>query len=353
MNVAVGCKVRFLNDVGGGEVIRIIDKRTALVKTFDGFEMPALLSELVVVEPSADELLQKKTVQEKETAEANRKKKPKSKVETLTDDTPEVADSSGDELSLDIAFVPSNISNLQQSTFDMYLINDSTYRVFYVLSNVIDGNHNPIRSGILQPETKVLVKRLTPEDVSKLILMNLQAIYHKNIPYKPFQPEFYDIELDPIKLYKRGNFKRNDFFDTDAYIISIASTKREAFIRHLTDKAIAEAIKQKEKPAPVKEVKKPNIETEEVDLHIHELIDNWKDLTPGEILKIQLARFETALEGGIKSTTTKRMVFIHGVGNGKLKYEITKLLSSKYPKLRYQDASFKEYGFGATMVFLK
>ncbi|MBP7170270.1 MAG: DUF2027 domain-containing protein, partial [Bacteroidales bacterium] len=248
MNVAVGCKVRFLNDVGGGEVIRIIDKRTALVKTFDGFEMPVLLSELVVVEPAADELLQKKTVQEKETADANRNKKPKSEVINLTDDTPEVADSSGDELSLDIAFVPSNISNLQQSTFDMYLVNDSTYRVFYVLSNVIDDNHTPISSGILQPDTKVLVKRLTPEDVSKLILMNLQAIYYKNIPYKPFQPEFYDIELDPIKLYKRGNFKRNDFFDIDAYIISIASTKREAFIRHLTDKAIVEAIKQKEKP---------------------------------------------------------------------------------------------------------
>lgn len=353
MNVAVGCKVRFLNDVGGGEVIRIIDKRTVLVNTFDGFEMPALLSELVVVEQAADELLQKKTVQENETAESNHKKKSKIDVVKQAGEDSELPDSSGAEISLDIAFVPSNISNLQQSTFDMYLVNDSSYRVFYVLSNVIDDNHNPISSGIIQPDTKVLVKRLTPEIISKLILMNLQAIYHKNIPFKPFQPEFYDIELDPIKLYKKGNFIPSDFFDADAYIISIASTKREAFIRQLTDKAIAEAIKQKEKPAQAKEVKKPDSEIEEVDLHIHELIDNWKDLTPGEILKIQLARFETALEGGIKSPATKRMVFIHGVGNGKLKYEITKLLNSKYPKLRYQDASFKEYGFGATLVFLR
>lgn len=353
MNVTVGCKVRFLNDVGGGEVIRIIDKRTALVKTFDGFEMPALLSELVVVEPAADQLLQDKPVQEKKTAEAIHKKKSKLEVTRQPVEKSEVADSSGDEISLDIAFLPSNISNLQQSNFDMYLVNDSSYRVFYVLSNVIDDTHTPISTGILQPDTKILVKRLNPEDISKLILMNLQAIYHKNIPYKPFQPEFYDIALDPIKLYKRGNFKQNNFFDTDAFIISVASTKREVFIRHLTDKAIVEALKQKEKPVQAKEVKKTNPEIEEVDLHVHELIDNWKDLTPGEILKIQLARFETALEGGLKSAATKRMVFIHGVGNGKLKYEITKLLKSKYPKLRYQDASFKEYGFGATMVFLK
>ncbi|HDP74849.1 MAG TPA: DUF2027 domain-containing protein [Bacteroidales bacterium] len=353
MNVAVGCKVRFLNDVGGGEVIRIIDKRTALVKTYDGFDMPALISELVVVEPAADKLLQSKPDQAKDSAEANLKKKSKTAVVKQNDEETGLTDSSGDEISLDIAFVPSNISNLQQSTFEMYLVNESSYRVFYVLSNVIDDNHTPISSGILHPDTKVLVKKLTPEDISKLILMNLQAIYHKNIPFKPFQPEFYDIELAPIKFYKKGNFISNDFFDSDAYIISIASTKREAFIRHLTDKAIAEAIKQKDKPTQAQKVKKPDPGIEEVDLHIHELIDNWKDLTPGEILKIQLARFETALEGGLKSAATKRMIFIHGVGNGKLKYEITKLLNSKYPNLRYQDASFKEYGFGATMVFLK
>ncbi len=47
------------------------------------------------------------------------------------------------------------------------------------------------------------------------------------------------------------------------------------------------------------------------------------------------------------------MVFIHGVGNGKLKYEIHKLLDTRFAGLKYQDASFKEYGFGATLVYLK
>jgi dsDNA-specific endonuclease/ATPase MutS2 len=75
-------------------------------------------------------------------------------------------------------------------------------------------------------------------------------------------------------------------------------------------------------------------------------------MAPGEIIQIQLARFETALQGGLKGNT-KKMVFIHGIGNGKLKYEITRALDSKYPKLKYQDASFKEYGYGATLVYLK
>jgi hypothetical protein len=35
-----------------------------------------------------------------------------------------------------------------------------------------------------------------------------------------------------------------------------------------------------------------------------------------------------------------------------LKQEITKLLKSKYKHLYYQDASFKEYGYGATMIII-
>jgi dsDNA-specific endonuclease/ATPase MutS2 len=41
------------------------------------------------------------------------------------------------------------------------------------------------------------------------------------------------------------------------------------------------------------------------------------------------------------------------VGNGVLKQEITKKLKSKYSKFNFQDASFKEYGYGATMVILR
>ncbi len=353
MQVAIGCKVRFLNDVGGGEVIRFLDKRTAIVRTFDGFEIPTLISELVVVEPASDLQLQNTPYQEIGQDVSDHKIKSKTTDLKRTETAKETVDSKGDDISLILALVPSNPSNLQQSNFDLFLVNDSTYRIFYVLSFVTNQMLSPLSSGILQPDTKILVKQLSPEDVGKLQVVNLQALYFKNITFKPFQPEYYEIELNPIKLYKRGNFVPNDFFDTDAYIVTIANSKRELMIRHLTDKAISDAIRQKDKPNPVIENKKVEPEIEEVDLHIHQLVDNWNGLTPGEILKIQLARFETALEGGLKSTLTKRMIFIHGVGNGKLKFEITKLLSSKYPKLRYQDASFKEYGFGATMVFLR
>jgi dsDNA-specific endonuclease/ATPase MutS2 len=123
------------------------------------------------------------------------------------------------------------------------------------------------------------------------------------------------------------------------------------------DASAVEFLKEKyeidQKPAEKKiKVENPTSDIEEVDLHIEEIIDNFANLSNGEIVNIQLARFTTALEGAILSKT-KRIVFIHGVGNGKLKYELCKTLDTKYPDLKYQDASYAEYGFGATMVFLK
>ena len=47
MNFKTGDKVKFLNDIGGGVITEFIDKKSAKVRTGDGFEIPVLISELV------------------------------------------------------------------------------------------------------------------------------------------------------------------------------------------------------------------------------------------------------------------------------------------------------------------
>ncbi|MDE6770914.1 MAG: Smr/MutS family protein, partial [Muribaculaceae bacterium] len=44
------------------------------------------------------------------------------------------------------------------------------------------------------------------------------------------------------------------------------------------------------------------------------------------------------------------IVFIHGKGEGVLRKAVLDLLKKEYPKAELQDASFREYGFGATLV---
>ena len=93
-------------------------------------------------------------------------------------------------------------------------------------------------------------------------------------------------------------------------------------------------------------------DVEEVDLHIHTLVDHPGNHTSGELVDMQLARFEMAIEGAIRHGQ-KRIIFIHGTGSGMLKWRMRRILDEKYPKLQYQDASFREYGYGATLVLLK
>ena len=46
----------------------------------------------------------------------------------------------------------------------------------------------------------------------------------------------------------------------------------------------------------------------------------------------------------------KKIVFIHGKGEGVLRQAIIHELNYRYKKYSYQDASFQEYGYGATQV---
>ena len=71
----------------------------------------------------------------------------------------------------------------------------------------------------------------------------------------------------------------------------------------------------------------PDTHVEEVDLHIQELVEHDENLSAGEILDIQMSRFTTALEGAIRGKT-KKIVFIHGVGNGRLKHKLRKTLET-------------------------
>ena len=46
-------------------------------------------------------------------------------------------------------------------------------------------------------------------------------------------------------------------------------------------------------------------------------------------------------------------MFIHGKGEGVLRRAIINELNYRYKKYTYQDASFQEYGYGATQVTIR
>ncbi|MBK9287271.1 MAG: Smr/MutS family protein [Flavobacteriales bacterium] len=88
----------------------------------------------------------------------------------------------------------------------------------------------------------------------------------------------------------------------------------------------------------------------EVDLHLHELVDNERGMSDGEKLQYQLSYFERMLTTAIRERKRK-LIVIHGVGEGVLREEVRKVLQY-YEHLRFDDADPRRYGYGATAVEL-
>jgi hypothetical protein len=89
----------------------------------------------------------------------------------------------------------------------------------------------------------------------------------------------------------------------------------------------------------------------EVDLHIEELVDDHRGWSNAEILIYQIEKFEKVLNKAFQ-IGTKKIIVVHGRGDGVLRYEIRRKLRD-YPGIEVYDASYKNYGQGATEILLR
>lgn len=111
---------------------------------------------------------------------------------------------------------------------------------------------------------------------------------------------------------------------------------------------------EKEDKKPKKSIKiKPKERYQpkmEVDLHLHKLVDNERGMSNFDKLNLQLDTARRQLDFAIRKKIQK-IVFIHGVGEGVLKMELESLFS-RYDNIKYYEADYKKYGFGATEVYI-
>lgn len=94
--------------------------------------------------------------------------------------------------------------------------------------------------------------------------------------------------------------------------------------------------------------KSHNEDAWEIDLHIEELVDDYRHLTNGEIMEIQLHHFRSFMNAA-REKRIRRVIVIHGVGTGRLRQELYALLHT-HEGLDVFDAPYKEYGQGATEI---
>ncbi|NOY96361.1 MAG: DUF2027 domain-containing protein [Chlorobi bacterium] len=343
--VKVGDKVKFLNDIGGGVVTRIVGKNLAHVENEDGFEIPTLISQLVKVEEVTESFSLPGNTGEVESTEEP----------ILQAETKPVFIEGKDNPDFYLAFVPQIEENPVGGDIEAWLVNDSNFHLIVHYSHNVDGLYKSVWAGTQEPNS---VKHL--EDFSHIDLTDLpgfcfQVIYFSEESREIYQPVVKEIKVNPVKFYKEKTFFKTMFFKRNALLLAISNNLQSVELDKLTNSDVQEVLRQKQAESiqPKKPgIKKRSADFVEVDLHIHELLDNYSGLSNHEILDIQMDRFRSEMERAIKNKA-KRIVFIHGIGQGTLKAEIIKELKTKYRKYYFQDASFKEYGYGATMVIFQ
>ncbi len=350
MKFKIGDKVKFLNETGTGEISEIIDQKMVKVKIEEGFEIPVMANELIMSIIDSDYEAGTTNIQEASNSTI-----------TNTYNTEENTNFElAENLPVDtiknicIGFLPHDEIDVHNSDIDLYLINDCDYTILYMMGYQENVSLHFLKSGFLEANTKLLITTFSQTEISKIKKIHTQLLFVSGEKYFHQMPVNKFIDIDNIRFYKQNIYKENDFFYEKAALFTIEENQLSELLNKTSKDDILQAVIEKETiPNKKDKVKNTgnNSDIEEVDLHIEEITEDYHELSPGEILDIQMSRFQVALEGAIINKTRK-IVFIHGIGNGKLRHEIRKTLKDKYPDLQYQDASFKEYGYGATIIYI-
>ena len=351
MELKVGDKVSFLNEANSGEITKIVDKDTVLVNNEDGFEIPVLKSELILQKAWNPDATYSQP-QDEESGKVVTKHEPEEEEET------EIFYSDSTDVNLYLAFVPKNQKSLTSDGFDVYLINDSNFFLQYNLSYTLAGEYNLLK-GELEPNIKYYLTDISRDLISDDLELFFQTLFFDKKEFLHTIPLTQEIRVKAAKLFKVGAYKTNDFFDELALVLTLSEDNAmNKVIKQLDDKEFVEKIIQSKRPARKMAESKPHSKEtkksyKEVDLHIHELLDDETGLTDNDKREYQIDKFKEEMDAALKDGKIKKIVFIHGVGGGRLKHDIRRELQRKYKKCLYQDASFAEYGYGATMVVLR
>ena len=222
----IGDKVRFLSEIGGGRVAGFQGKNIVLVEDEDGFQMPMLISEVVVVgeeDYDTKHVVEVKAQSTKAALQVDLEEKelePADKPITFKARPEERA--GGDKLSAYLAFVPMDVKELSQTRFESYIVNDSNYYLRYVYMTAEDSAWMVRADGEIEPNTKEYIEEFGREDLNTLEHCCIQIIAYKRDKHYMLKPTVNaQVRIDPVKFYKLHAFRENMFFEQPALIYTI------------------------------------------------------------------------------------------------------------------------------------
>lgn len=311
----IGDRVRLLHGKEEGIVRKVSSGGRIEVEIEDGFIIPAIKSEVVII------------------AEAEKSYFGDAPVTAKESEAPLPVSAPKDQ-GLYLAFLPINDQNLS-----LYLINDSHQPYLVHASEVFGNNHRTLFAGTLNggEHRKIddrLMKEIDDWPAFLLRFIPIQNKLERAIP--AFERQ---LKMKPTQFFK--HLSKAPILGKNVYLFAMERTTKDLDIRSLN------AELSQIQPAP--EAPKPQKPARSIDLHIEALHPNSDKLSNSEKMRIQLEAFEKNLNQAILSGMDE-ITFIHGLGNGVLRKEIHKRLSQLANIKYFQDTQKDQWGYGATLV---
>lgn len=361
----IGDKVRFIYESGGGIVTGFRGKDIVLVEDADGFEIPMNVKECVAIDTNEYNFEKKTVAQKAKDEDVKKRNAPVPAKSAPEDDEPfepivsyrPMERPEGERLNVLLAFLPMDEKSLSNSRFEAYLINDSNYMLYFTYLSASGRSWAVRAKGVLEPNSKMFLEEFGREELNDIGHVCVQLLPFKE--KKPFvlKPAMnVERRIDTVKFYKLHLFRENPFFDEGALIYDIVVDDKPTKEIFTDAEEIQKIILEKKKgDAPQKQHRQSltkGSDILEVDLHIDNLLETTAGMNSFDMLNYQLDVVRKTMDENLKYKG-KKIVFIHGKGEGVLRNAISQEIRRKYPRCLSQDASFQKYGFGATMVIIK
>ena len=331
----IGDKVRMLRAKEQGVITRFLPGNQVEIEIEDGFRIPVMQSELVVVSPLEAERF-RPSGQAAEVREAFAPQRPLGQ-------PGQVLASVG----LYLAYVPQNDRDVA-----LYIVNNTDWEVLFTLAEEREGGYRGIQSATLKAKTQVKINEVyAMAKFEQWPTLLVQALYFRPGSGQPARMPLVK-RMKPRAQAFHKNKQIVPVLGQPGHVFQLDDETTNAGMAPPTSDGLKTAMLSPNEPAPtvVVLVDRPN---SVVDLHIEKLLPTGNaGRKPDEIVEIQLRAFEKNLENAIASGMGE-ITFIHGVGTGKLRQELHRQLS-RHPNVRFfEDAQKQKFGYGATKATLK
>ena len=283
-----------------------------------------------------------------------KKSKPKTQVEAKSVPLPQafaqytVLKSMGIQLAFDEVRKHDEVQH-----YNIFLINDTEYNVLFEI-DIFTADHDYVVLDEMLPRMSVLQIGELPYDALN---------EHPELQFACWQ---LSTEGKSGQLWKELKIKPKTFFssritapllDREVHHFVLindfeAKPQKEKDTEDLktyTKRAATPATKSRKMVRTKHEVSEMANFASEIDLHIENLTSEYKHLSNGDILKIQLRHFDAFMDKAMR-LGVERVFVVHGLGKGTLKDVIHSRLISEYSIKTFRNEYHPRYGWGATEV---